>query len=86
MKENPESTMENALNHIKGILHQSLEELNCEFMKQDSVPFCCKKFIFNVARGIQFVYKYGDGFSISDKEVKDQIIKILVDHMPIEEY
>ena len=67
MKENPESTMENALNHIKGILHHSLEEMNREFMKQDSVPLSCKKFSFNVARGIQFLFKYGDGFSICDK-------------------
>ena len=86
MKENPESTMENALNHIKGILHHSLKELNREFMKQDSVPLCCKKFTFNIARSIQFLYKYGDGISISDKEVKDQIIKILVEQVPIEEY
>ena len=84
MKENPESTMENALNHIKCILHQSLEELNCEFMKQDNVPFCCKKFIFNVARGIQFIYKYRDEYDISISD--SEIIKILVDHVPIEEY
>lgn len=86
MKENPGSTLENALNHIKDILHHSLEELNREFMKQDSVPLCCKKFTFNIARGIQFLYKYGDGICISDKEVKEQIIKIIVEQVPIEEY
>jgi len=85
MKENPDSSVENALNHIKGILRVSLEELNWEFIKQDCVPLCCKKFIFNIARGIQFLYKYGDGISISNKEVKDQIFKLLVDQVPIEE-
>nr|ADE76635.1 unknown [Picea sitchensis] len=85
MKENPDSSVENALNHIKGILHLSLEELNWEFIKQDSVPLCCKKFTFNIARGLQFLFKYGDGISISDKEVKDQIFKLLVDQVPIEE-
>lgn len=84
MKDNPECTLENALNHIKGILHRSLEELNWEFLKQDSVPLCCKKLSFNLARGIQFLYKYGDGISISNKEVKEQICKILVDQVPIE--
>jgi len=85
MKDNPDSTVESALNHIKGILHLSLEGLNREFIKQDSVPLCCKKFTFNIARGLQFLYKYGDGISISKKEVKDQILKILVDQVPIEE-
>nr|F2XF97.1 RecName: Full=Alpha-humulene synthase; AltName: Full=Terpene synthase TPS-Hum; Short=PgTPS-Hum [Picea glauca]ADZ45513.1 alpha-humulene synthase [Picea glauca] len=85
MKDNPDSTLENALNHIKGILHVSLEELNWEFMKDDSVPLCCKKFTFNIVRGLQFLYKYGDGISISNKEVKDQIFKILVDQIPIED-
>uniref|UniRef100_A0A0G7ZNT4 Terpene synthase, alpha-Humulene synthase n=1 Tax=Picea glauca TaxID=3330 RepID=A0A0G7ZNT4_PICGL len=85
MKDNPDSTLENALNHIKGILHVSLEELNWEFMKDDSVPLCCKKFTFNIVRGLQFLYKYGDGISISNKEVKDQIFKILVDQVPIED-
>jgi hypothetical protein len=85
MKENPDSSVENALNHIKGIFRVSLEELNWEFIKQDCVPLCCKKFIFNIARGLQFLYKYGDGISISNKEVKDQIFKILIDQVPIEE-
>lgn len=84
-KDNPDSTEENALNQVKGILHLSLEEMNREFLKQDSVPLCCKKFTFNITRGLQFLYKYGDGISISDKEVKDQIFKILVQQVPIEE-
>jgi hypothetical protein len=85
MKENPDSSVENALNHLEGILHLSLEELNWEFIKQDTVPLCCKKFTFNIVRGVQFLYKYGDGLSISNKEVKDQIFKILIDQVPIEE-
>lgn len=84
MKDNPDSTVEDALNHMKGILRLSLEELNWEFIKADSVPLCCKKFTFNMARGAQFMYKYGDGLSVSDKEVKDQIFKILIDQVPTE--
>lgn len=85
IKDNPDSTVENALNQIKGILHLSLEEMNGEFLKQDSVPLCCKKFTFNITRGLQFLYKYGDGISISNNEVKDQIFKILVEQVPIDE-
>lgn len=85
IKDNPDSTVGNALNRIKGILQLSLEEMNREFLKQDSVPLCCKKFTFNITRGLQFLYKYGDGISISNNEVKDQIFKILVEQVPIEE-
>lgn len=85
IKDNPDSTVENALNQIKGILHLSLEEMNRELLKQDSVPLCCKKFTFDITRGLQFLYKYGDGISISNNEVKDQIFKILVKQVPIEE-
>eukprot|EP00253_Pinus_taeda_P007340 PITA_07340 len=84
-KENPDSTVENALNHIKGMLRLSLEELNGEFLKDDSVPLCCKKFTFNITRGLQFLFRYGDGISVSNKELKEQIFKILVDQVPIEE-
>lgn len=85
MKENPDSTVENALNHIMGILHLSLQQLNREFLKEDSVPLCCKKFTFNTARCLQFIFRYGDGLSVSNKDVKDQIFKILVHQVPIEE-
>lgn len=85
IKDNPDSTVENALNQIKGILHLSLEEMNGEFLNQDSVPLCCKKFTFNITRGLQFLYKYGDGISISNNEVKDQIFKILVEQVPMDE-
>lgn len=85
IKDNPDSTVESAMNHIKGILHLSLEELNREYLKEDSVPLCCKKFNFNITRGVQFLYRYGDGFSVSNKEVKDQIFKILVDPVPTKE-
>nr|ABV44452.1 caryophyllene/humulene synthase [Pinus sylvestris] len=85
IKDNPDSTVGNALNRIKGILQLSLEEMNREFLKQDSVPLCCKKFTFNITRGLQFLYKYGDGISISNNEVKDQIFKILVEQVPMDE-
>nr|ACN40827.1 unknown [Picea sitchensis] len=79
LKDNPESTREDALNHIKGILDLSVSELNWEFLKHDNVPLCCKKFTFNFARGMHFLFKYKDGVSISDNEVKDQILKVLIE-------
>ena len=84
MKDNPECSAEDALNHLSGILDLSLKELNLEFMKQaDSVPLCCKKYIFNFIRAVQLLTKYRDGFNTADKETKDQIFKALIEPVPL---
>lgn len=85
IKDNPDSTVENSYNQIEGFLHLALQELNWEFHKEDSVPLCCKKFTFNIIRGVKFIFRYGDGLSVSNKEVKDQIFKLFVDQVAIEE-
>uniref|UniRef100_A0A0G7ZP14 Putative terpene synthase, PgTPS26 n=1 Tax=Picea glauca TaxID=3330 RepID=A0A0G7ZP14_PICGL len=83
LKDNPESTVEDALNHFHGILDLSLKELNLEFMKKDSVPLCCKKYVYNFIRAVQLLTKYRDGFNTSDKETKDQIFKVLIEPVPL---
>jgi hypothetical protein len=83
LKDNPEFTVEDALNHTTGIVYRSLKELNWEFIKHDSVPLCCKKFVFNFARSMQLFFKDTDGFSNSTKEIKDQIFKVLIDQVPV---
>jgi len=83
LKEKPGSTREDALNHMNGILDLSFSELNREFLKHDNVPLCCKKLVFNLARGINFLFKYKDFVSISNEEVKDQIVKVLVEQVPL---
>jgi len=85
LKDHPESTVEDALNHVNGLLGNCLTEMNWEFLKkQDSVPLLCKKYSFHVlARSIQFMYNQGDGFSISNKVIKDQVQKVLIVPVPI---
>eukprot|EP00253_Pinus_taeda_P006805 PITA_06805 len=83
LKDNPESTVDDALNSVLDIVYLSLKELNREFIKQDSVPLCCKKFTFNFARAMQLFFKHRDGFSISTEEIKDQIFKVLINQVPI---
>jgi len=81
VKDNPESTLEEASNHLIGLLDLTVKEMNWEFVKNDSVALCFKKFAFNVARGLRLIYKYRDGFDISNKEMKTQISKILIDRV-----
>lgn len=83
LRDNPECTWEDALNHMKGILDHSVSELNWEFLKEDNVPLSCKKFTFNLARGLHFLFHYKDGISITDKEIKDQIFKVLIEPVPL---
>ena len=83
LKDNPECTWDDALNHLNGILDFSVSKLNWEFLKHDNVPLSCKKLSFNLARGMHFLFKYKDGISISDKEVKDQIFKVLIEAVPL---
>jgi len=81
VKDNPECTLQEASNHLIGILDLTAKEMNWEFVKHDSVALCFKKFAFNVARGLRLIYKYRDGFDISNKEMKNQISKILIDQV-----
>lgn len=83
LKEKPEFREEDAMNHLIGLLNLKAMELNWEFVKQDGVALCLKKFAFEVVRGLRFIYKYRDGFDYSNKEMKSQITKILIDHVPI---
>lgn len=83
LKEKPECTEEDAMNHLIGLLNLKPMELNWEFVKHDGVEQCLKKFVFEVVRGLRFIYKYRDGFDYSNKEMKSQITKILIDHVPI---
>eukprot|EP01018_Ginkgo_biloba_P010885 Gb_10196 [translate_table: standard] len=61
MKDNPGSSEEAALDHIYGIIHICLKELNWEFLKPDhNVPLCVMKLLFNSGRIAIFIYKNGD--------------------------
>nr|Q675L0.1 RecName: Full=Longifolene synthase; Short=PaTPS-Lon [Picea abies]AAS47695.1 longifolene synthase [Picea abies] len=79
VKDNPECTLEDASNHLNGLLDLTVKELNWEFVRHDSVALCFKKFAFNVARGLRLIYKYRDGFDVSNQEMKTHIFKILID-------
>eukprot|EP00253_Pinus_taeda_P022108 PITA_22108 len=83
LKEKPECTEEDAMNNLIGLLNLTAMELNWEFVKHDGVALCLKKFAFEVARGLRFIYKYRDGFDNSSEEMKSQMTKILIDQVPI---
>ena len=73
MKDNPGSTEEDALNHINAMLSDVIKELNWELLKPDSVPISAKKHAYDVCRAFHYGYKYRDGYSVANIEIKNFI-------------
>ncbi|GLJ05740.1 hypothetical protein SUGI_0024280 [Cryptomeria japonica] len=79
MRDNPESSEEDALKCINFMLEEHLKELNLEYLKHDNVPICIKDFAYDMSRCFQVFYKERDGFSISSKDMRDHVKEILID-------
>lgn len=79
MRDNPECSEEQALTHITNLIEELLKELKWIYLNPNNSLFAWEKICFDFNRGLQFLYIYGDGLTYSDKEVKDQVFKLLVD-------
>lgn len=71
MKDNPGLTEEDALNHIDAMLDGVIKELNWELLKPDSVPISAKKHAYDISRAFHYGYKYRDGYSVANIEIKN---------------
>eukprot|EP01018_Ginkgo_biloba_P025685 Gb_08213 [translate_table: standard] len=87
MKDNPECTEEDALKYIDAVVDDSFKGLNWEVLKPENITndsMCnIKKHAFNIARGLQFFYTQGDGFSDTATDINDYVRKVLVEPVPI---
>lgn len=84
MKENPESTEEDAINYINAMVNKLLKELNWEFLRPDSnAPITSKKHAFDILRSFYHLYKYRDGFSIANYEIKNLVMKTVIEPVPL---
>ena len=86
LKDHPECTEEEALNHIYGIMEVTAKELTKEYLKvddDDDVPFPCKKMLFEETRVTMVIFKEGDGFGISKTTIKDYIKDCLIEPLPL---
>lgn len=82
MRDHPDCSEGEALNHITKLNIELLKEMTREFLKPNNVLLDWEKICLNSTRGVQFFYIFGDGFTYSHKEVKHQIFKVFVD--PVE--
>ncbi|GLJ38276.1 hypothetical protein SUGI_0779240 [Cryptomeria japonica] len=83
MIDHPECLEEEALNDINYMVDQLIKELTWEFLNQDSGLLDWEKISFNLNKGLQCFYVYGDGFSNHDKGNKQWIEKILLNPIKI---
>lgn len=84
MKDNPESTEEDALNHVNAMISEVIKGLNWELLRADSnVPISSRKHAFDITRAFHHLYIYRDGFSVPDKETKTFVMKTLFESVPL---
>ncbi|GLJ48427.1 hypothetical protein SUGI_1022160 [Cryptomeria japonica] len=77
MKDHPEISEQEALDHIYSLLHNSLLELNWELVNNREMPETCRRLVFNTARIMQLFYMEGDGFILSHLEMQELVRKCL---------
>lgn len=83
MKDHPECSEEEALSHINNLLDQLLKELTWEFLNPNNILPDWQDLYFNLGRGVQSFYIFGDGFSYHDKGVRQRVLKVLIDPVKI---
>ncbi|XP_057872931.2 alpha pinene synthase, chloroplastic-like [Cryptomeria japonica] len=79
IKDHPESTEEEALDYLKELLQKRLKELDWEYLKPDNVPTISKDYAYNIGRSYQLLYKERDGFTNSNKDIKDLVTQLLLE-------
>nr|QHZ00920.1 terpene synthase 13 [Taiwania cryptomerioides] len=83
MKDHPESNEEDALKYLNSLIDERLKELNWEYLKLDNVPIVRKDNAYYLSKGLHLFYKERDGFTISNIETKNLIIKIIIEPTPM---
>nr|QHZ00922.1 terpene synthase 15 [Taiwania cryptomerioides]WBO26430.1 linalool synthase [Taiwania cryptomerioides] len=78
MRDNLGSTEEEALDYLNSLNEKLFKELSLEYLKLDNIPTCSKDHVVSLSRGFHFFYIERDGFTISTKDTRDHIVKILV--------
>nr|QGN65615.1 terpene synthase 9 [Taiwania cryptomerioides] len=78
MRDHIECSEAEALNHITNLIEEFLKELTWEYLNPNNALLDWEKICFNFNRGLQFIYIFGDGFTYSHKEIKDQVLKVVV--------
>ena len=84
MNDNPGEIKEDALNHIHAMVNELMKEFNWEILRPDiNVPVSSKKHAFDITRVVHHGYKYRDGYNIANNEIKNLVIMMVLEPMPL---
>lgn len=68
--------------HIKSMINNTWKKINGQCLKNQShnlLPCSFVKVTTNVARMVQCLYQFGDGFGIQDRETRNHISSLLIE-------
>lgn len=68
--------------HIKNMIKNTWKKINGQCLKKEShklLPCSFVKVTTNVARMVQCLYQFGDGFGIEDRETRNHIVSLLIE-------
>nr|QWQ79599.1 TPS41 [Juglans sigillata] len=74
---------EDARQHMKSLISTTWKTINGERFATSSFSETFIKIAINMARVSQFMYQYGDGHGIGDRETKDRVQALFIHPIPI---
>lgn len=82
MKEHSLSRSE-ACEKIREMITSAWKDLNKFCLKPAPIPFSLVMRVVNLTRMVEVIYLYGDGYTNSSRDTKDNIRSMLVDPIPM---
>ncbi|XP_019171894.1 PREDICTED: (-)-alpha-terpineol synthase-like [Ipomoea nil] len=75
---------EKAGEHINGLIAETWKKLNTELVKMERpLPKEFRRTAMNLARISQFIYQHGDGFGVRPDEMKNRIVDLFFEPIPM---
>lgn len=85
MKDKPGLTEEDAVNHLNAMINDIIKELNWELLKPESniAIISAKQHSFDMARALNHLYIYRDGFTVAGKETKEFVRRTAIESVTV---
>lgn len=85
MKDNLELTEEDAVSRLNIMINDIIKKLNWELLKPENniAVISAKEHTFNMARALNHLYIYRDGFTVAGKETKKFVTRTAIESVPI---
>nr|QWQ79595.1 TPS37 [Juglans sigillata] len=72
-----------AREHIRYLISEAWKKMNKERATSSSFSQAFMEYAMNMARTAQWIYQYGDGYGIQDRETRDNVLSLLINPVPL---